>query len=86
MAVEVVLFVSNSALSFNEIEAELGTDPFELWKACDFFINFDKGMPMALKTHLLDLEVTLISEKLWKEPNYIQMISDMARSAQKSRD
>jgi hypothetical protein len=37
-----------------------------LWRACDFFLKFDKNMPANIKVHLLDLEVGIVSEKIWK--------------------
>jgi hypothetical protein len=33
----------------------------------DFFLKFDRTMPVNIKVHLLDLEVEIISKKLWKD-------------------
>jgi hypothetical protein len=40
---------------FEDVEKEMNIEPFELWKACDFFLKFDKAMPASLKIHLLDI-------------------------------
>lgn len=56
----------------------MNTSPFELWKACDYFLKFDKAMPSALKLHLLDIEVSLISYKMWRDQSMVEAIKDFA--------
>ena len=36
-------------------------------------------MPSALKLHLLDLEVSLISYKLWLDPQNLQIITRLSK-------
>ena len=36
-------------------------------------------MPPSLRTHLLDIEVGLISETLWEDENHLQMMADKAQ-------
>lgn len=74
LSIEIALFSSNSHLTYQDLENEMHVPPVELWKACDFLIRFDRVMPHPLKIHLLDIEVTLISEKLWTEKENIEMI------------
>jgi hypothetical protein len=74
LSIEIALFSSNSHLTYEDLENEMHVAPVDLWKACDFLIRFDRVMPHPLKVHLLDIEVTLISEKLWTEKENIEMI------------
>ena len=55
ISIELVLFANNSSMMFEDVEKEINIQPFELWKACDFFLKFDKAMPASLKIHLLDI-------------------------------
>lgn len=50
----------------------MDVEGFELWKACDFFLKFDRTMPTSLKLHLIDIEVGLLSHKLWKSFDFVE--------------
>ena len=66
LSIEIVLFVCNSSVTFSDIEEEIGAPAFDMWRACDFFLHFDRSMPSSLKMHLIDLEAGYITHKLWK--------------------
>lgn len=68
LSAELVFFVSNITVFFDEIESVLETHRLHQWIACDFFLKFDRSMPSALKLHLLDLEVNMVSFKIWQDP------------------
>lgn len=59
-------------MTFEEVEKEVDVEGFELWKACDFFLKFDRTMPTSLKLHLIDIEVGLLSHKLWKSFDFVE--------------
>jgi hypothetical protein len=73
-----VFFVSNITIFFEEIESGLETQRLHQWCACDFFIKFDRGMPSALKLHLLDLEVNMVSFKIWQDTDLVQQMHNLA--------
>jgi hypothetical protein len=54
-SLEIVFFVSNIEASFSELEQQLDLHCFNLWRACDFFLKFDRTMPANLRVRLLDL-------------------------------
>jgi hypothetical protein len=84
LSVEIVLFVNNSAVTFEDIEKEVKAPAFDLWKACDFFANFDRSMPSSMKMHLIDLEAGYLTHKLWLERANLDMISRLARGEKDS--
>lgn len=49
-----------------------------MWKAIDYFLKSDKSIPSTLKLHLLDLEVNLISFKIWRSKEMINLMSSVA--------
>lgn len=67
LSIETVLFVRNSSLTFADIEEHMNLNSLNMWKACDFFAKFDKSMPATLKMHLIDLEASYLTQKLWKD-------------------
>ena len=77
---ELVFFVSNISMSFEEIEEVMDSSKIDEWKACDFFMRFDKSIPPTLKLRILDMEVNLISYKVWKEPVFISTIQQLANN------
>jgi hypothetical protein len=77
---ELVFFVSNISLSFEDIESIIKSDKIGEWKACDYFMKFDKSIPSTLKLHILDLEVNLISYKVWKVPSFVYTIQQLANN------
>lgn len=46
-----------------------------MWIVLSFFMKNDKSIPTTLRLHLLDLEVDLISYKLWRNPELVEAIS-----------
>lgn len=56
-SIELVFFVSNISLTFEEIEEQLQVQPFEMWKAIDYYLKSDelKLIPQPIKLHFLDL-------------------------------
>ncbi len=42
----------------------------------DFFLKFDKSMPVNIKIHLLDFEVEIISEKIWNDSENVANIQN----------
>ena len=61
VGIEVVFFVSNIDFSFDRLEQKFNLSYISLWRAVDFFLKFDKTMPVNIKVHLLDVEVDIIS-------------------------
>lgn len=45
---------------------EIGVSELEVWQGLDLLLNFDKAMPVGLKLHLLAVETSFISQKLWR--------------------
>lgn len=71
LSTELVFFVSNITTTFEEIEQMIDTGRLDQWKAVDFFLKFDRAMPSALKLRLLDLEVNIISAKIWTDEQIV---------------
>lgn len=67
VSVEIVFFVNNSTITSEDIEAQVKIRSIEMCKACDFFISFDRSMPVSMKTHLIDFDASYISYKLWRD-------------------
>ena len=61
VGIEVVFFVSNIDFSFDRLEQKFNLSYISLLRAVDFFLKFDKTMPVNIKVHLLDVEVDIIS-------------------------
>ena len=55
LCIELVFYVSNIPLTFEEIQEQVKVQPFELWKAINHFHKNDRSIPTSLKYHLLDL-------------------------------
>lgn len=56
LSIELVFFVSNISLTFEAIEEHLRVQPFEMWKAIDYYLKSDnKSIPNPIKLHFLDL-------------------------------
>lgn len=51
-----------------------------MWEALSFFMKNDKSIPITLRLHLLDLEVDIVSYKLWRDPDMVEGISCAANS------
>ena len=51
-----------------------------MWKACDFFANFDRSMPSSMKMHLIDLEAGYSTYKLWREDDNLEAMARLANS------
>lgn len=81
LCIELVLFVSNITMSFEDIEGFLETDRLDQWKACNFLLNFDRTIPSALKLHLLDLEVNIVSSKIWLDEQLVQHMNAFANGS-----
>jgi len=45
-----------------------------MWKAITFFLGSDKSIPPAIKLRFLDLEVGLISYKIWQDFSIIEKL------------
>ena len=56
----------------------LETGRLDQWKACDFFLKFDRAMPSALKLHLLDIEVNIVSAKIWLDEQLVHHMHSFA--------
>jgi hypothetical protein len=67
MAAEVTYFALNvTTVSFGNLTEVLQVPVYELWKACDAAMQLADGMPSPVKRHLLDIEVNLISQDVWR--------------------
>ena len=55
VCIEIVFYSNNSTFLFEDIENQVNIPTFDMWKACDFFANFDKNMPAQLKGHIIDI-------------------------------
>lgn len=46
---------------------------FEMWKAIDYYLKSDESklIPQPIKLHFLDLEVNLISFKIWQNMDMV---------------
>jgi hypothetical protein len=75
-----VCFVNNIRMEFSEIEAELKLSTYYEWKVCDFLLKNDRTMPIPLKVHILDLEVSLVTEKIWLEYELVGQIESFFSS------
>lgn len=71
ICIELYLFANNSAMMFEDVEKEIDIEPFELWKACDFFLKYDKGMPSSLRLHIIDIEAAFVSYKVLKDQDFV---------------
>lgn len=79
LTLELVLYANNSAITFEDLERETRPDRLELWKAADFFLNFDRAMPRSLKLHLIDIESGLISRDLLAEEAVVDSLVGLAQ-------
>lgn len=43
-------------------------------------MKFDKTIPSTLKLHILDIEVNLISYKVWKDQSFVSIIQQIANN------
>ena len=64
----------------------MDSSPIDEWKACDFFMKFDKTIPSTLKLHILDIEVNLISFKIWKDASFVETIQQIATNKFEGQD
>lgn len=81
ICIELVFFVSNINMDFDDIEGIIGADKICEWKACDFIMKNDTSIPSSLKLHILDLEVNLVSYKIWKTDRVINYVRDLLSCA-----
>lgn len=51
-----------------------------MWIVLSFFMKSDKAIPTPLRLHILDLEVDLISYKLWKRPDMVEALACSANA------
>lgn len=57
-----------------------------MWKSIDYFLKSDKSIPSPLKLHLLDVEVNLVSFKLWKSKDMIKLLAATANRSHSSQN
>jgi hypothetical protein len=67
-------------MEFSEIEAELKLSTYHEWKICDFLLKNDRTMPVPLKVHILDLEVSFVTEKIWLKTDLVGQIESFFNS------
>lgn len=80
VSVDIVFTVNNNtSVSFEEIEQEIKVSSLDMWKACDFYANFDRNMPAIIKMHLIDLEAGYLNYKLWRDDNNLEILKRHAR-------
>lgn len=72
LSAETVCFVCNLVnLQFKEIVEMMAVKCNVLIRSNEFFIRFDKTMPMQLRSHFQDLETQLIGWELWQDNDLI---------------
>ncbi len=80
VAIEIVFFVSNIDATLDKLEQQIKVSQISLWRAVDFFLKFDKSMPVNIKIHLLDFEVEIISEKIWNDSENVANIQNFLKN------
>lgn len=43
----------------------LGLSWYQIWKVADFYLKYDKSMPLSIKVHALEIETRIASFELW---------------------
>lgn len=65
----------------------LGLDHFSVWAKIDSVLKYDNRMPSSIKVHLLSLETSMISKKLWESPSYSMVFGgDIGQNAENPDD
>lgn len=67
LSTEIVMFVTNQQGSFENLVSLLSLSWFSVWSKIDSVLKYDTRMPTSIKVHLLSLETTLVSKRLWGE-------------------
>ena len=49
-----------------------------MWKAISHFLSSDKGIPSPIKLHFFDIEVNLISSKIWQSDLMVENLYHFA--------
>jgi len=81
LSAETVCFVCNMvALTFKEIVETMGVRCDVLLRCNEFFVRFDKAMPMQLRSHFQDLETQMLSWDLWRDEDLITQLENYTRS------
>lgn len=47
-----------------------------MWEGLDWLLNFDKSMPMGLRLHLLSVETSFISGRLWGNGGLVEAVGE----------
>lgn len=81
LSAETVCFVCNMVnLTFKEIVESMGVRCDTMLRSNEFFIRFDKSMPMQLRSHFQDLDTQMISWDLWRDEELIEQLENYTRS------
>jgi hypothetical protein len=48
----------------------------EVWEGLDWLLNFDRSMPVGLRLHLLSVETSFISSRLWRSPELVEVVGE----------
>jgi hypothetical protein len=81
LAAESVCFVCNVInMTFRDITEPLRLKFDVLLRANDFFMKFDKSMPIQIRSHFQDLESQIVSWDLWRDAELVNMIERYAKS------
>lgn len=67
-------------LTFKEIVESMGVRCDTMLRSNEFFIRFDKSMPMQLRSHFQDLDTQMISWDLWRDEELIEQLENYTRS------
>ena len=62
---EIVYFVTNQNGCFENLVNAFSLTWFSVWSKIDLFMKYDSRMQNSIKVHLLSLETSMISKKLW---------------------
>lgn len=81
LAAETVCFVCNVInMTFRDITEPLGLKFDVLFKANDFFMKFDKSMPIQIRSHFQDLETQIVSSDIWRDSEMVTVIERYSKS------
>lgn len=50
-----------------------------LLRCNEYFLRFDKAMPMQIKSHFQDLETQMLSWDLWSDEEFVRQFGSYAR-------
>lgn len=80
--IEVYSFIKNqhNFIDFDNLMEVAELNPLDIWRVLSLFLRYDQSMPHPVKKHLLELEINILSSKMWSDIDcveiFLQQISE----------